>query len=326
MSPNSEQSNPLDRTPNSDIVNLPTSGRDVQEGAPILTAEEQVKQLSDYFEDNYPEIFAALTTDEGAEFKAAGTPVPPELVDATERAWARAVNLITHTSLLVLGAGLDHRMPQNAYVAAGQVTATVPEFAEQLPPGVRATVITPRQASGAVAISVHGGPGWFGDGASHDQFWLPLFAAIAAQSGVTVVDLTYPLPGYGSWDAAEDAVAQAFDVVKSFYPDAPAGAIAFGSGVCAARRALGAADFVVALSPRVAEVNVRDTPMLVSVAALDTRGIPAAECQRWAEATGAQVTYQEWPSEHVIAAPTVWRERVDAAAAWLRNTISVLSE
>lgn len=323
MSHNSSQSNPLDSTPNSDIQNLPHSGRDVQEGAPILSAEEQVKQLSDYFEDNYPEVFTSLTTDEGAAYQAEGSPVPADLVDATERYWARAVDLITHTSLLVLGAGLDHRMPQNAYVAAGQVTAAAPEFAEQLPEGVQATVITPREATGAVAISVHGGPGWFGDGVSHDQFWLPLFAAIAAQSGVTVVDLTYPLPGYGPWDEAEAAVAQAFDVVKSHYSDAPAGkpigAIVFGSGLWAARQAVEAADFVLALSPRVAELDVQDKPMLLSVGALDTRGVPAAEVLRWAQGTGARLTYQEWPSEHVIAAPTVWRERVDAVAQWLRD-------
>lgn len=310
-------------TPNSDIASLPNSGRDVQEGVAPLTPEQQVTQLSNYFEDNYPEIFASLTQDQGAPYRESGTPVPQELKDATERHWARTVDLITHTSLLVLGAGLDHRMPQNAYLSAGEVAAdSEPEFAAQLPDGVRATVLSPRNraSNGAVAISVHGGPGWCGDGVSHDQFWLPLFGAIAARSGVTVVDITYPLPGYGPWGETQDAVLRAGEVVRQWAQGRPLGSIVFGTGLIAAKKVVESSDFVVALSPRIVEevaMELPEIPLLVSVGELDTRGTSTSDCQGWAEATGAELTFQSWPSEHVLAAPTVWRERVDAVADWL---------
>ncbi|KAB3521058.1 hypothetical protein GC425_07505 [Corynebacterium sp. zg254] len=315
----------LDHTPNSDIANLPNSGKDVQEGVEPLTAHQQIAQLNDYFEDNYPEVFTALTQDEGAPYRDAGMAVPAELVESTERQWARAVDLISHSSLLVLGAGLDHRMPHNAFISAGQVSADAqPSFATDLPEGVSATAIRPANPDGSVAISLHGGPGWFGDGESHDLFWLPLFASVAAQSGTTIVDLTYPLPGYGAWDATQAAVAGAWDVVRQAFPGEKVGVVAFGSGLIAAAQVLEQADFLLAMTPRIPEgfqVDLTGVPTLVTVADSDSRGTSAKVCRQWAEKSGASLTYQEWPSEHIIAAPSVWRERVTAAGQWLKDLL-----
>ena len=91
-----------DSTPNSDIASLPGASRDVQEGVAPLTPAEQLVQLNNYFEDNYEDIYRSVTTDEGAEFTAAGRSVPAELRDATERAWSRLPDLLTHSSQLVL--------------------------------------------------------------------------------------------------------------------------------------------------------------------------------------------------------------------------------
>ena len=164
----------LGATPNSDIASLPGAHRDVQEGVEPLTPAEQLVQLNNFFEDNYPEIFRSLTSDEGAEYTQQGQPVPQDLKAATERMWSKVPDLLTHSSQLVLGAGLDHAMPHVSFCRTG-VSSTVwpagqPGVAE-LPQGVGATVLRPDDPTGALAISLHGGPGWFGDQQAHEQLW-----------------------------------------------------------------------------------------------------------------------------------------------------------
>lgn len=325
-----DNSGTLSQMPNSDIVNLPSSGRDVQEGVEPLTPEEQVTQLSDFLEDNYPELFASLTTDEGRPYTSEGNEVPEELKVHTERLWAKIPDLISHSSLLVLGAGLDHAMPHTAFLKAGP-SAEPLQLEGGLPEGVSGTVLTPSQPTGAVAVSLHGGPGWFGDGLSHDQLWLPLFAALAERSGVTVVDLIYPLPGAGSWEPTQAAVATAIEKIAASRADilgaagegaasSSFGLITFGTGFVAAHRALNDVDFHLMMTPRIPEgfsAQVDAPKTLVSLAKLDTRGTSAEEVRAWMDAQGATYEYKDYPSEHLIAAPAVWRERVQEAADWL---------
>lgn len=315
---------PLTQQPNSDIVNLPHSGpRDVQEGVEPLTPEQQVRQLSDFFEDNYPELFTSLTTDEGREYTSQGQEVPAELKEHTERLWAKIPDLMTHSSLLVLGAGLDHAMPHTAFIKTGP--SAEPAQIPGLPDGVRATVLTPSAPTGAVAVSLHGGPGWFGDGMSHDQLWLPLFAALAERSGVTIVDLIYPLPGAGSWEPTQAAVAEAVRAVaaaKSELVDNPGsmGLVTFGTGFVAAQPVLSEVDFHLVMTPRIPEGfagDVAGCATLVSLAQQDTRGTSVGDVKAWFDAQGADYEYRDYPSEHLIAAPAVWRERVADAAEWL---------
>ena len=326
----------LGGTPNSDIASLPGAHRDVQEGVAPLTPAEQLVQLNNFFEDNYPEIFRSLTTDEGAEYTQNGQPVPQDLKASTERMWSKVPDLLTHSSQLVLGAGLDHAMPHVAFCRAGVSSAAWPvgqPGVAELPQGVGATVLRPDEPTGALAISLHGGPGWFGDQQAHEQLWQPLFAALAQQSGVTIVDLTYPLPlvggdGARGWEATVTAVGQAFDAVRGSAEalgcdENRTGIVAFGSGLVAATHALRDAAWVAALSPRIAgpleelEGEKLGIPVLLSIASEDSRATPAERAASFAEPVFSEVDTQEFLSEHIIAPPTAWRERVSAAGQWL---------
>ena len=331
---NTKSESTLGSTPNSDIASLPGAHRDVQEGVEPLTPPEQLVQLNHFFEDNYPEIFTSLTTDEGASYTEAGEPVPAELKAASERMWSKVPDLLTHSSQLVLGAGLDHAMPHVAFCREGISSSAWPagqEGVAELPEGIGATVLKPAKPTGAIAISLHGGPGWFGDRQAHDQLWQPLFAALAQQSGVTIVDLTYPLPLAGegaSWENTTAAVAAAFEAVRASAkalgcgPER-AGIVAFGSGRVAVASALPDAAWLAVLSPRIAgpledlEGTKLGIPALVSTASEDSRATPAERALSFAEATFAEVEHQEFLGEHIIAPPAVWRERVSAAGQWL---------
>lgn len=309
---------------------------DTMAGHDKLSPRAQLDLLLQDFADSYPEIFTSLTTDEGA-----GTEVTPELKDATERMWARVPDLITHCSLLVLGAGLDHAMPGVAFLRTGPTADAVTVA------GLAGTVLHPSEPTGAVAVSLHGGPGWFGDAESHEQLWLPLFAALAEKSGVTVVDLLYPLPGYGDGTpaATADAVAAAFvevrDRAAEFVGDVTAasapvsadrvGLVTFGSGFTVAAQVVEEASFLLAMTPRVPEGFAPDlsaVPTRVSVASEDSRGTAAqVVLDRFAEFTGGAAPvapaagsgfeYAEYLSEHIIGVPDVWRRRVSDDAAWL---------
>lgn len=317
-----------DQTPNSDIQSLPGAGRDVQAGVDPLTPEEQLQQLNNFFEDNYPEIFASLTTDEGAEFTAAGRQVPAELRATTERMWSRVPDLLTHSSQLVLGAGLDHAMPHVAFTKQGIIAQSWAQYVGDLnsragdfPQGVNATVLKPTGESRSVAIALHGGPGWFGDGQAHDQLWQPLFAGLAQQSGITIIDLTYPLPADVGITESQEAISQAVDVIeKALKPDGGIGAIVFGSGFDVAQQVWSKLQWLVALSPRIpAEQRggLEGVDVLVSLASQDSRVTPESEVREFFATSGARVDYQQFLAEHIIATPQVWRERVEATANWM---------
>ena len=321
------------QTPNSDVVNLPSVPGDVQEGVKPLTPAQQVVQLSDYFEDNYPDLFQSLTTDEGAGYRQQGKPVPPELIAEAERHWARFPDLLTHASLLVLGAGLDHRMPHVAQLSA---QTKVEDWAgdstglPDLPEGIEARIITPSKPSGDLAISLHGGPGWFGDGMSHDYLWLPLFAALAEQSGTTLVDLTYPLPVQHdwSWGPAREAVADAASTILGCADQLGCTAenpslVTFGSGVLAAAGAVDQFKRFLLMTPRVPDEEfaqaLRGASVLISLATQDSRADKETDVRSYFDASEARVEYDLNESEHLIASPTVWRGRVEKAAQWLRG-------
>lgn len=291
---------------------------DAQAGRDGISPRSQLTQLLHFFEDSYPEIFRSLTTDEAAESPDG---VTAELKDRTERMWARVPDLITHCSLLVLGAGLDHAMPTSAFLKTGPSAEPVTVA------GVGGTVLTPSEPTGAVAVSLHGGPGWFGDAEAHDQLWLPLFAALAEKSGVTVVDLVYPLPAYGegaSQERTQAAVAAAFREVRGWgRPDHRTGLITFGSGFGLARDVVEDADFLLAMTPRIspelttAPPALSEVPTLVSVASEDSRGTPAEQVQDFFTSNAPDHEFRAYLSEHILGVPDVWRRRISDDAAWL---------
>ncbi len=300
--------------------------KDAMAGHEKLSPRQQLGLLLQYFRDSYPEIYTSLTTDEGA-----GGAVTAELKDATERMWARVPDLITHCSLLVLGAGLDQTMPGVAFLRSGPAASPVDVA------GLAATVLRPSSPTGAVAVSLHGGPGWFGDAESHDQLWLPLFAALAEKSGVTVVDLVYPLPGYGDGTpqktaaAVASAVAEVRERAGEFVAGAAAdrvGLVTFGSGLTVAEQVVEDASFLLAMTPRIPEgqdLDLSGVSTRVSVASEDSRGTHPQTVLDWftartggrEPATGTDFEYAEYLSEHIIGVPDVWRRRVSDDAAWL---------
>lgn len=294
---------------------------DAQAGRDGISPRAQLTQLLNYIEDNHPEVYRSLTTDEAA---ASPDGVTAELKDHTERTWARVPDLIAHCSMLVLGAGLDHAMPTSVFVKSGPSTEPVTVA------GLSGTVLCPSEPTGAVAVSLHGGPGWFGDAQAHDQLWVPLFAALAEQSGVTVVDLVYPLPGFGegaSVQRTQDAIAAAFREVRGWdRPGQRTGLITFGSGFGLARPVVGETDFLLAMSPRITPQLQADppalgeVPTLVSVASEDSRGTAAEEVREFFRSCatgGAGHEFRAYLSEHIIGVPDVWRRRVSDDAAWL---------
>ncbi|HIW91286.1 MAG TPA: hypothetical protein H9870_06470 [Candidatus Corynebacterium avicola] len=307
---------------------------DAQAGKEGISPRAQLTQLLNYFEDSYPEIWRSLTTDEGAGVTGSEL---TELKDATERMWARVPDLITHCSLLVLGAGLDHAMPTSAFLKTG------PDASAVTVAGLSGTLLRPSSPTGAVAVSLHGGPGWFGDAEAHDQLWLPLFAALAEKSGVTVVDLVYPLPGYGanaSEEATRAAVAGAFREVQeragelvgdaSASATAPAsadrvGLVTFGSGFGLARDVVEDAAFLLAMTPRITPALEQDAPSLgevptlVSVASEDTRATSAEDVAAFFDGCAPGHVFRSYLSEHIIGVPDVWRRRVSDDAEWMQR-------
>lgn len=98
------------------------------------------------------------------------------------------------------------------------------------------------------------------------------------------------------------------------------GLITFGTGFVAARDVAGDADFHLLLTPRIPDgfdADLSGSQNYVSLASLDSRGTPTAEITAWLEARGVDYSLQVYPAEHIIAAPAVWRQRVEEAAQWL---------
>jgi hypothetical protein len=292
---------------------------DAQAGRDGISPRAQLTQLLNYFEDSYPEIWHSLTTDEGVGVTGAEL---TELKDDTERMWARVPDLITHCSLLVLGAGLDHAMPTSSFVRTG------PDATPVTVAGLSGTKLRPSHPTGAVAVSLHGGPGWFGDAEAHDQLWLPLFAALAEKSGVTVIDLVYPLPGYGenaSVSATRAAIAGAYREVQETEGE-KVGLITFGSGFGLARDIVEDAAFLLVMTPRITDGlradppalgDRRGVPTLVSVASEDTRGTSAEDVSEYFFSCAPGHEFRAYLSEHIIGAPDVWRRRITDDAEWL---------
>ena len=137
------------------------------------------------------------------------------------------------------------------------------------------------------------------------------------------MDLTYPLPGYGSWEATQEAVAEAFDAVRENAPEgASVGTVTFGSGFLATA-GVRHPDFVVAMTPRITEdlqVDTGAAPVLVSLAARDNRGTSEEQVRAFFDRAGRPVDYRTYEAEHIIAAPAVWRRRVADIAQWLADT------
>lgn len=272
--------------------------RDAQERAAFqiggvdrkLSEDEQLEQLGSYLDAHHP--------------------YPAADLEAADRYAARLPDRITHASMLMLGAGLDHSMPGQAYAQDVEVRDT--EYGQ---------VITPPEPNGRWAVSFHSG-GWRrGSGEPLEIAWRPEVAAIAALSGVTILDVDYPLlPEH----TVDEVVAAARRSVQWARTQAEQVAlIGYSSGGALAALLADDADSLVLIYPDFGSLDgipaeLRGTaqlpetwpPTLLQWAIHD-------EVATQPDVPGA--TVKKYTSRHRISTPEVARQRVRDAAEFLRE-------
>ena len=266
-----------------------------------LTPEQQLEQLATYLYAHYD------LPDKNPPWSE--NPSDPLAADTFD---ARLPGRITHSAMLMLGAGLDHSMPGVAF--PGKTTVTeVPELNAQL--------FTPSQPTGAWAISLHPGGWWKGAGVALDNAWRPEVAGVAELSGVTILDLDYPLVPEHSLPEVIAAVTTAADWARS-QSATWLGAWGYSSGGALAVLSSKLFDALALTFPHLdlsmLPDNVRQgvdfptelPPMLIQVATHDT----IAERYPWAE---DQAEVKQYVSEHRISTPEVARQRVKDVAEYL---------
>lgn len=176
-------------TGSSQTVVTSRAGRpdDVLAGNPILTPEQQLDQIASFISVHYTEVWDIISSpgDFSAERERQVPGEQRQLQEDAEQAVGRLNDIVTHTSQLVLGVGLDHSIPGVAFTSNGPDMHTVDG---------NTAVFVPSTPTGRVAVSLHGGPGWHGSGQELEIFWRPTIAAIAELSGTTIIDVDYQLP------------------------------------------------------------------------------------------------------------------------------------
>ncbi|MCS4535531.1 alpha/beta hydrolase [Corynebacterium sp. HS2168-gen11] len=138
-----------------------------------LSPEEQLDQLASYIHAHYP---APEKNPPWSQH-----PSDPAEADTFD---ARLPDRLTHSAMLMLGAAVDHSMPGVAFAT----DVTVEDC-----PELNAQIFRPNFPNGRWAISLHPGGWWKGSGAALEHAWRPEVAAVAQLSGVTFLDLDYPL-------------------------------------------------------------------------------------------------------------------------------------
>ncbi|WP_018340643.1 alpha/beta hydrolase fold domain-containing protein [Corynebacterium caspium] len=272
-----------------------------------LSPEAQLEQLATYIDANYP-----LPDFTPPWAGGSGDPGP------ADRWSAKLPDRITHTAMLMLGAGLDHSMPGSAFAQGIAVENC------QLPaPAGEAAIFHPSSPSGAWAISLHSGGWWRGAGEALEFQWRPEVAAAAELSGTTILDLDYPLAPAHSLADMVAAIAKA----KEF---------ALGSGARSISLwgySSGAALAAIAAGELGADSLVLTFPDLASVAKLPDAiragySVPALEA--WPVAHLVQVASEDevaadpqvpgavyYPARHRISTPAVARQKIQDIADFL---------
>lgn len=255
-----------------------------------LTEDEQLEQLGTYLDAHHP--------------------YPADNLEAADRYSARLPDRITHASMLMLGAGLNHSMPGQAYAQDVDVQDT--EYGQ---------VLTPPEPNGMWAVSLHSG-GWRrGSGEPLEMAWRPEVAAIAALSGVTIVDVDYPLLPAHSVDEVVAAVRRSLEWARTQADQVAL--IGYSSGGALAALLADDADALVLIYPDFASLDGIPSD-LRGEAQLPTQWPPTL--LQWAihdevatkpEIPGA--TVRTYTSRHRISTPAVARQRVEDAAEFLRN-------
>lgn len=273
-----------------------------------LSEEEQLTQLTSYFDAHYP--LPDLTPPwAGGD----GDPGPGD------RYSARLPDRITHTAMLMLGSAVDHTMPGVVYL--GNVSSEeLPEFSS--------TLFLPSKPTGNWAVSLHSGGWWRGSGEAREYQWQPEVAAAAELSGTTIVDLDYPLAPSHTISQMSEQVRRAVDYARGHGAASVTG-WGYSSGAALA-----------VLQPELFDALVLTFPDLGSVEKLpaEIRGqatIPpiaqwpptfvqiALNDEVAARPSGIdqapQVSVAEYVSRHRISTPKVARQRIRDVAEFLKK-------
>ena len=329
-------------------------------GNPILTPEQQLDQIASFISVHYKEVWDIISSpgDFSAEREQEAPGEQRQLQEDAEQAVGRLNDIVTHTSQLVLGVGLDHSIPGVAFTSNGPDMHTV---------NGNTAVFVPSPPTGRIAVSLHGGPGWHGSGQELEIFWRPTIAAIAGLSGTTIVDVDYQLPlirrrlsddtqgnavysdhAEGTKGIIRDALAAvnvAEGVLSNISSDIRESdsttithdeargydIVAFGSGTSAGLElaARWNSERIVLQHPRLVQPNPEtetwrnhdfsQTQVLVQKATRDTIAVDPEAIAHNLEELGATTTVTEHLGYHVLATPAVQRECAQEAANFLQD-------
>lgn len=333
---------------------------DVLAGNPILTPEQQLDQIASFISVHYKEVWDIISSpgDFSAEREQQEPGEQRQLQEDAEQAVGRLNDIVTHTSQLVLGVGLDHSIPGVAFTSNGPDISTVDG---------NTAVFVPSNPTGRIAVSLHGGPGWHGSGQELEIFWRPTIAAIAELSGTTIVDVDYQLPllrrrlsddaqgnavysdhaegtegiirdALAAVDAAEDVLSnipsdtRESDSTTATHSEARGyDIVAFGSGTSAGLElaARWNSERIVLQHPRLFQTNPENetwrnhdfsqTQVLVQKATRDTIAVDPEAMSHNLQELGATTTVIEHLGYHVLATPAVQRECAQEAANFLQD-------
>lgn len=223
---------------------------------PVTTDEGKLRQLIEYLEEH---VSAYRTR---ASIPWTGTPeeVGAARAEANDRA-ARLPDAIVHSSMLVLGAGVDHTLPFVAYDGA---SCRIDDLDAA---GVPVRVFVPSDPTGAVVVAAHGGAWWMGDGSARDGAFGPDCAALAQRSGAVVIDVDYRLAPEHRMPAAAEDIASVVRWVRT----GPTADIAADAPVALWGRSSGAHACVIAAGA-LADAGVELSLLALTAPSLDLRG------------------------------------------------------
>ncbi|ACR17206.1 hypothetical protein ckrop_0428 [Corynebacterium kroppenstedtii DSM 44385] len=333
---------------------------DVLAGNPILTPEQQLDQIASFISVHYKEVWDIISSpgDFSAEREQQAPGEQRQLQEDAEQTVGRLNDIVTHTSQLVLGVGLDHSIPGVAFTSNGPDMHTVDG---------NTAVFVPSTPTGRIAVSLHGGPGWHGSGQELEIFWRPTIAAIAELSGTTIIDVDYQLPlirrrlssdaqgnavysdhAEGTEGIIRDALA-AVDAAEGVLSTIPSDTresdsttithdeargydiVAFGSGTSAGLElaAKWNSERIVLQHPRLFQPSPENetwrnhdfsqTQVLVQKATRDTIAVDPEAIAHNLQELGATTTVTEHLGYHVLATPAVQRECAQEAANFLQD-------
>ncbi len=329
-----------------DQVNSITAGYGADEFVPLLSDDQRLQQLVDYLEEHV------------SAYDGEHTALPSNADLASQRAecnqkMARLPDSIVHASMLVLGAGVDHQLPYTAYADPQQ------RIDETTLAGVPATLCYPTPAAQieetpkAVIVALHPGDGWNGNGVAWANVFTPECAALAQRAGVAVCDVDYPLLPETSVEESGQHVAKAIEALQQQFGQYSHVFLWASTGAAPVARATlvalahqdsnyeSALSGLILTNPRfedtatlqpVASLEATNThiPVFIQLGSADKVGTApedvAEAIAKTLTATAEDLETAEYLGTHVVAAPTVQRQRLSDIARFIRRQLNLSEE